>query len=146
MRPVSGENVLLTLLVGGLWAIGYVAVPVVFATLEDKALAGQVAGRLFNVGGGLGMAASLLLLVLLVLRERVMVLRNWTAGGIAVLLLLLALVQFWLSPEIAQAREMGVTDTASFKQLHGWASGLYMAASVIGLALVAFRNHAVARG
>lgn len=144
MRPISGENVLLTLLVGGLWAIGYVAVPVIFASLEDKSIAGQLAGQLFAVGGGLGMAASGLLLLLMALRERAAIFQNWTAGGVAVVLLLLAAVQFGLSPEIAAAREAGITDSAEFKRLHSWASGLYMVASVVGLAIVAFRGHLAA--
>lgn len=144
MRPVSGENVLLTLLVGGLWAIGYVAVPVVFATLDDKAVAGQLAGRLFSVGGGLGMGAATLLVLLALLRDRLAAFNDWTIRGILVLLLLLAAVQFGLSPEINAAREAGLAGTPEFKRLHQWASTIYMAASVLGLALVAFRGHLVA--
>ena len=140
MRPVSGENILLTLMVGGLWAIGYVAVPVIFATLEDKTLAGQLAGKLFSVGGGLGMASGVLLLLLMALRQRAAVLTDWSARGVALLVVLLAVVQFGLAPEIAAARDAGITDSESFKQLHRWASSAYMAASVIGLAVVAFRK------
>lgn len=141
MRPVSGENVLLTLLVGGLWAIGYVAVPVIFASVDDKQLAGQLAGQLFAVGGGLGLGAGLLLLLLGLLREQVGALANWSWRGVAVLVLLLAVVQFGLAPAIAHARDAGLTDGADFQRLHKLASALYMAASVIGLAIVAFRGH-----
>lgn len=144
MRPVSGENVLLTLLVGGLWAIGYVAVPVVFASLEDKSIAGMLAGRLFAIGGGLGMGAGVLLLLLGLLREQTAALKDWTWRGVAVLVALLAVVQFGLAPEITAARDAGLTNSANFKQLHQWASAIYMAASVLGLAIVAFRGHAVA--
>ena len=38
---------LLVLWIGGMWAIGYVAAPVLFANLGDKQLAGMLAGRLF---------------------------------------------------------------------------------------------------
>lgn len=143
MRPMSGENVLLTLLIGGLWGIGYVAVPVVFASLDDKALAGMVAGRLFSVAGGLGIAAGALLLLLTGLRDRAAALQSWTARGVLLLVLLLALVQFGLAPQIEAARAAGLTDGADFKQLHRWASAVYMAASVLGLAIVAFRGHPV---
>jgi hypothetical protein len=142
---MSGENVLLTLLIGGLWGIGYVAVPVVFAGLDDKALAGMVAGRLFSVAGGLGMAAGALLLLLTVLRDRAAALQSWTARGVLLLVLLLALVQFGLAPQIEAARAAGLTDGTDFKQLHRWASAVYMAASVLGLAIVAFRGAALAR-
>ena len=48
--------------VGGLWAIGYLAAPVLFASLGDRQLAGMVAGKLFALIGwvGLGSAAYLL--------------------------------------------------------------------------------------
>lgn len=145
MRPVSGENVLLTLLVGGLWAIGYVAVPVIFATLDDKQLAGQLAGKLFAVGGGLGIGAGVLLLLLGLLREQKAEFASWTWRGVAALVVLLAVVQFGLAPEIAQARDAGMTDGAEFQRLHKMASALYMAASVLGLAIVAFRGHSPTR-
>lgn len=140
MRPVAGENVLLTLLVGGLWAIGYVAVPVIFATLEDKQLAGQLAARLFSVGGGMAMVMGGLLLLLLLLKQGRALFADWSAGALLLLLLLLAVVQFAIAPEINVMREAGNTAAADFKSLHQWASGLYMAASVLGLALVAFRQ------
>lgn len=143
MRPVSGENVLLTLLVGGLWAIGYVAVPVIFASVEDKQLAGQLAGQLFMVGGGLGLGAGVLMLLLGLLREQAAAFKNWTWRGVAVLVVLLAVVQFGLAPQIAAARDAGLTEGADFKRLHQWASATYMAASVLGLAIVAFRGHVV---
>lgn len=145
MRPASGENILLTLLVGGLWAIGYVAVPVVFATLDDKAIAGQLAGRLFNIGGGLGMGAAFLLVLLAIIRERSAAWSDWTTRGVALVFALLAIVQFGLAPEIAAGRDAGLAGTPAFKQLHQWASGIYMAASVLGLAIVAFRGHLSAK-
>jgi hypothetical protein len=39
-----GERLLLTLWVGSLFAIGYIAVPMAFATLDDVILAGQYIG------------------------------------------------------------------------------------------------------
>ena len=33
---------------GGLWAIGYLAAPVLFASLGDKMLAGMLAGKMFT--------------------------------------------------------------------------------------------------
>src|SRR5574343_1549155 len=56
----------ITLWVGGLWAVGYIAAPVLFASLGDRQLAGVVAGKLFALIGwiGLGCAAYLLLFTL----------------------------------------------------------------------------------
>ena len=68
MRKLSEALYLLviTLWVGGLWAIGYLVAPVLFSSLGDRQLAGQVAGRLFALIGwlGLGSAAYLLLFLL----------------------------------------------------------------------------------
>ena len=46
MRKVSEALwfVAITLWVGGLWAIGYIAAPVLFSSLGDRQLAGVVAG------------------------------------------------------------------------------------------------------
>ncbi len=43
------QRILLTFWVGGLWAIGYVAVPVLFNMISDRYLAGGIAGRLFSI-------------------------------------------------------------------------------------------------
>ena len=43
--------ILIALWVGGMWAIGYMAAPVLFASLGDRQLAGMVAGKLFALIG-----------------------------------------------------------------------------------------------
>ena len=52
--------------IGGMWAIGYLAAPVLFASLGDRQLAGVVAGKLFAGIGwfGLGAAAYVVLFLL----------------------------------------------------------------------------------
>ena len=56
MSKISHALALLaaTLWVGGIGAIGYLAVPVLFQTLADKQLAGMLAGKLFSVTAYLG--------------------------------------------------------------------------------------------
>jgi len=41
-------SIVITLWVGALWAIGYLAAPTLFHVLDDRALAGKVAGQLFT--------------------------------------------------------------------------------------------------
>ena len=43
----TGERLLLTLWIGALWSIGYLAVPMAFANL-DVTIAGDYAGKLFS--------------------------------------------------------------------------------------------------
>ena len=57
------EKIALTLWVGGLWAIGYIAAPVLFTQLADKQLAGNLAGSMFVVIAYVGMACGAYLLL-----------------------------------------------------------------------------------
>jgi hypothetical protein len=57
--------ILIALWVGGMWAIGYLAAPVLFASLGDRQLAGMVAGKLFALIGWVGLGSAAYLLVFL---------------------------------------------------------------------------------
>ena len=47
--PVKRVQVLLaTIWAGSLWTVGYLVAPILFGTLEDKVLAGTIAGNLFQ--------------------------------------------------------------------------------------------------
>ena len=48
----------ITLWVGGLWAIGYIAVPALFSSLGGRQLAGMVAGKLFSLIGWVGLGSA----------------------------------------------------------------------------------------
>jgi len=134
-RARSGERVLLTFFVGSLWALGYIAVPVIFATLDDKTVAAGLAGRLFTVGGYVGLFVGALLLMLRTLRCG---LKSGWIVALVVALGLMAVVQFGLQPAIVAAQAAGTTDTENFALLHRAASTLYLLVSVIGLGLVVF--------
>src|SRR3569832_2514382 len=49
---------LLVLCIGGMWALGYVAAPVLLANLGDKQLSGMLAGWLFGFLAWFGFAAA----------------------------------------------------------------------------------------
>ena len=51
-------SIAITLWVGALWAIGYLAAPTLFRLLEDRPLAGRLAGEMFTYVAWLGMAAA----------------------------------------------------------------------------------------
>lgn len=53
----------ITAWVGGLWVIGYLAVPVLFYTQPDRELAGDLAGEMFIKLGYLGMVCGMYLLI-----------------------------------------------------------------------------------
>lgn len=128
------ERILLTLWVGALWVTGFMVAPLLFAELDDRALAGSVAGSLFTVTSYLGLlcGASLLLINGLTLRTA-----NWRAVVMVVMLLLVVIGQFVITPMVADLRLQGLTDSARFGQLHGIVSVLFIMTSVLGLVLVA---------
>ena len=102
MLAVS-ERILLTFWVGSLWALGYIAAPTLFATLEgDRPLAGVLAGQMFAVTAYLGLACGVLLLSGFAARRA---LRSWRAAAIAVMLVLTAVGQFAITPRMQELRD-----------------------------------------
>lgn len=137
-RLLAGERILLTLWVGGLWAIGYMVAPALFATLDDRALAGSLAGVMFQIIAYVGLACGALLLLFNQLRNRGRR-ANWRAAVLLAMLLLIAVGEFVLAPMIAGLREQGLTETAQFARLHGIAASGYLLTSLLGLSLVIAR-------
>jgi hypothetical protein len=137
------QALLLTLWIGGLWVVGYLVAPTLFATLPDRQLAGQIAGRLFEIDGWLGLVCAAYLLLYFPLRQGWQALKR--AGWWLVLLLavLTALSLFGVQPLMAQLKlEAGARDVMEsvlrdrFVAWHGIASILYLVQSLLGLALV----------
>ena len=133
LLPAS-ERILLTLWVGSLWVAGFVVAPLLFAELDDRALAGSVAGSLFTLTSYIGLVCGSLLVVLNGVGFRC---SNWRAVVIVCMLLLVVIGQFVITPMVADLRVQGLTDTPRFGQLHGLASVLFIITSVLGLLLVA---------
>ena len=130
------ERILLTLWAGSLWVTGFMVAPVLFALLDDRALAGTLAGELFGITAYLGLVAGGMLLVLNLSNYRAV---NWRALVLAGMLLLVVVGQFVLAPMIAGLRAQGLAGSPRFGQLHGLASVLFIATSLGGLLLVAAR-------
>jgi hypothetical protein len=124
--------------VGSLWAIGYLAVPILFATLDERMVAGMLAGRMFTAVSfiGLGCGTALLAMALLAgsrLREPRVLLPG-------LMLALVAVGEFVLQPMMAELKLQGLVEgsaaAARFGMLHGIASLLYLVNSVCGLVLL----------
>ena len=137
----------LTAWVGGLWSIGYLAVPVIFHAQPDKQLAGMLAGEMLNAVGYLGLVCGGILLLGEICTAGCGHTRKiWqkkTFWIIAAMLVFGLIIQFGLSPVMAdlkiQARPLDVMHSAfadRFKMLHGVSSILYLLESLLGLYLV----------
>jgi hypothetical protein len=130
------ERTLLTFWIGGLWTSGFVVAPLLFAELDDRALAGSLAGAVFGVMSYAGLACgACLLLINWLLRDRRRFIA-WPSFVIVAMLVLTACGEFILAPWIAELRVQGLTESTRFVQAHGIASGVFLVNCVLGLILV----------
>lgn len=140
-----GERILVTLWVGALWAIGYLALPTLFASLHDRMLAGMLAGKMFTAVSYIGLVCGGLLLLGEGTRRGRAVLRSPRAWLLVGMLLLVAIGLFWLQPLMvalkAHGLAAGTPQAAAFARLHGISATLYLLNSIGGLLLAAgFRS------
>ena len=132
-----GERIILTLWVGGLWSIGFLAVPVLFHTLGDRTLAGEVAAPMFTLINAIGLACGALLLIGAPLGRGRAWYHSWRVGVVAIMMLGAAVILFVIQPQMAALKAQvaatgGVLD-ARFGRLHGISSVIYLLVSVLGL-------------
>lgn len=139
------DRLLTTLWVGALWAIGYLAVPLLFAHLDDRLLAGALAGRMFTALSYVGLVAGLVLLVTIVLRRGA----DWRRSRLAMVALMLVMVvigEFVIQPIMADLKLQGLAagsaEAARFAVWHGIASMIYLINSLLGLVVVVLGNGA----
>lgn len=135
----------LTLWVGGLWAIGYLTAPVLFAELADRQLAGMLAGKLFALIGWVGLAAAVYLLVFLLARWGVRIFRLAGFWLVLSMALMAALQLFGIQPLMEQLKLAALPREVMesvlrdrFATWHGVSSILYLLQSLLGLFLVAW--------
>ena len=130
------EKILLTIWVGGMWAIGYIVAPVLFQML-DKQLAGNVAGQLFSIMSYVGIFSAIALIINIVV-QRGFHFRHWQLMTILAMLVLIIIGQYVLQPMMAELKAAGLTELnrPEFARLHGIASVLFLINSLAGLVLV----------
>ena len=129
--------------VGGLWAIGYLAAPVLFASLGDRQLAGMVAGKLFTLIGWVGLGSAAYLLIFLVSHWGGQVFKRAVFWLVILMALMAAASQFGIQPLMAQLKADALPREVMesvlrdrFAAWHGISSILYLVQSLLGLWLV----------
>nr|MBL8456154.1 DUF4149 domain-containing protein [Zoogloeaceae bacterium] len=132
-----------TLWVGALWAIGFIAAPTLFAMIPDRSLAGNVAGRLFELTSWIGIGCAAWILLHAYAVHRGAMFRNRIVGVVMLMLVASLATQFWIQPLMVQMKlevlplEVMVSPLAErFARWHGISSLIYVAQSVLGLILV----------
>lgn len=137
-----GQNVILTLWVGGMWAIGYLAVPSIFYALDDRKLAGALAGNMFTAMYIVGLVATVALLLGCVFSNGQQVFRAWRTWVLIAAMALIATGFFVVQPMMQELKTLGIeagsAEASQFGRLHGISSAMYLLTSLLGLVLVIF--------
>ncbi len=145
MKKISQHlaTLLIAAWVGGMWAVGYLAVPVLFYAQPDRQLAGLLAGQMFSLVAYLGMVCGAYLLVFHYVSSGRVALRQPLFWIVAAMLLLTLAIQCGIQPVMtnlkAQALPLDVMHSAfagKFKILHGVSSIIYLIQSLLGVFLV----------
>lgn len=141
------ERFLLTLWVGGLWIIGYLVTPVLFKTLDNRQLAGELAGYFFRYISIIGLVCGVLLLVGAVIIARSESFKRWRIWLLLIMIVLTAAGLFVLQPMMQELKMQGLIEgseqAAQFGRLHGISSVMFLITSIFGLLLVLFRINPV---
>jgi hypothetical protein len=136
----KGEQLLQTLWVGGLLAIGYLAVPILFHSLDDRRLAGELAGQMFSAMNIVGFVCGGALLLSALMIANGGWLKTRRVQVLLVMLMLVAVGAFVLQPMMQELKATGLiagSEAASqFGRLHGISSMLYLVNSLLGIYLV----------
>lgn len=129
--------------VGGMWMAGYVAAPVLFQALPDKAMAGMAAGKLFAVAAYVGLFCAVYLLVYFYLSRGKQVLRQSVFWIIVLMLSLTLIGQFGMQPLLASLKAQALpqyvmesTYAGSFRFWHGASSIIFLVQSLLGAVLL----------
>ena len=134
--------IIITLWVGALWTTGAVAY-VLFNTLQDKQLAGQLAGKFFSYVSYLGLFSGFYLLIQRLLSDGTLAIKQSYFWAVLVMLLLVLAGHFGIQPLLAQLKAnafpsdvMQSVFANRFKTWHGVASIAYVIQCLLGFILV----------
>lgn len=134
--------VVIALWVGALWMTGLSAY-VLFDTLQDKQLAGKLAGKLFELVSYIGMASAFYLLIQRLLEYGTGALKQSFFWAVFFMLLLVLAGHFGIQPLLAQLKTDALPNDVMhsvfanrFSAWHGVASVAYLVECALGLVVV----------
>ena len=133
---------IITLWVGALWTTGAAAY-VLFTTLQDRQLAGQIAGQFFSYVSYLGLFSGFYLLIHRLLSDGVLALKQGFFWATFVMLLLVLAGHFGIQPILAQLKDAALPSdvmqsvfASRFSTWHGVASVAFVGECLLGVVLV----------
>ncbi len=137
-----GEKIMLTLWIGSLWSIGFIVIPTLFGTLDDRQLAGMLAGKLLTLVSYIGIFCALMLIISEFMRSQ-LIKENKRVWLLALMTLIILIGEFLIQPQMAELKQLGLIEGSQtaqkFAQLHGVSSVLYVFNAFLGLILISFK-------
>ena len=134
--------ILLTLWIGSLWMTGLSA-NILFKTIEDSQLAGQVAGHLFAAASYIGLVSGGFLLMQMILETGSNSLKRHDVWIVVLMLVLILVGFFGIQSHLAQLKAdaypqnvMHSEYAAEFSAWHGVSGVLYLVECLLGGVLV----------
>jgi hypothetical protein len=134
--------IIITFWVGALWTTGATAY-VLFNSLQDSQLAGQLAGKLFNYVSYFGLFSAFFLLIDRLLGYGTVALKQSYFWAVLFMLLLVLAGHFGIQPILAQLKADALPSDVMqsvfanrFKTWHGVASIAYVMECLLGFVLV----------
>lgn len=134
---------MLVVWIGSLFTLGAISAPVLFTALDDKQLAGQLAGKMFTVGAWIGIVAGIYLLIFSLLRDGSRAFKTWFFWLVLIMWLLTLAGHFGIQPILQnlknQALPVAVMQSVfadRFSQWHGISRILWIIQALLGVVLV----------
>lgn len=136
----KGERLILAIWLGSLVAIGYIAAPILFSSLDSRQLAGQVAGQMFSVMNVMGFICGGLLLAIAFRLKQGTWIGERRIQLLSVMVLIVVVASFVIQPMMQDLKLGGLVpgseEAKTFGMMHGVSSVLYLINSVLGVWLV----------
>lgn len=145
MKNISHHlaSLAITAWVGSLWAISYLAAPVLFYRQPDRELAGRLAGHMFSATHDIGLICGAYLLAYLIFRFKRAAIRQPLFWASSLMLLITLTMLLYFEPAMnglkTQALPLDVMHSAyaeKFKMMHGISQMLALIESLLGAYLV----------
>ena len=134
--------IIITLWVGALWMSG-ISAYVLFDTLQDKQMAGMLAGKLFSIVSYIGLGSAFYLLIHRVLQYGTAALKQGFFWAVLVMLLLVLAGHFGIQPILESLKSQALPADVMksvfadrFKSWHGIANVAYVFECLLALVLV----------
>lgn len=124
---------MLSLWAGSLWTVGYLAAPTLFAVLDDRRLAGEIAGRLFYAETWLSLICAALILLPEFIGDHRGAIFRLDNILVIVCVALLAGAEWGVRPLMDASRLADGGTGPDFAMWHGVAAGMYLWACLCSL-------------